>query len=189
MSICDRFKKNANDAVGSVPARKHSENQIRKSVGMKKGIPITAMVLTMLLGLFGCSGTSGKTITSVETMSLTQRGMRGGQVYKFEIEGDVTHLRRYREVYSAGEDELVLEVGVPCDSKTMVELMNTCMVFSWDGFHGKHPKNVQDGIMFIFKATVNDGQTIQADGSANFPKGYREFVQALDAMLAESENS
>jgi len=37
--------------------------------------------------------------------------------------------------------------------------------------------------MFDFKAIVNDGQILHADGSANFPKGYREFVRGLDAML------
>ena len=85
-------------------------------------------------------------------------------------------------------DELVLESSVPCDAQTMIELMNTCGILRWNGFHGKHPKNVSDGIMFRFEATVNGGQGIFADGSENFPKGYREFVRALDSMLAESEN-
>lgn len=121
-------------------------------------------------------------------MTLTLRGMRGGHVYKFEGEGDAAELRRYREVYSGGEDELVLELSVPCSMQTMIELMNTCGILSWDGFHGKHPKNVSDGIIFDFTADVNGGQTIHADGSANFPKGYHEFVRTLDEMLAESEN-
>ena len=145
------------------------------------------MVFTMLFGLFGCGEKAPKTVTSVETMTLTLRGMRGSYVYKFEGEGDMTELRRYRETYSGGEDELVLELSVPCGVQTMIELMNTCGIFRWDGFHGMHPKNVKDGIMFRFEATVNGGQTILAEGSANFPKGYHEFVRALDAMLAESE--
>ncbi|MBR2080526.1 MAG: hypothetical protein IJ980_02695 [Oscillospiraceae bacterium] len=121
-------------------------------------------------------------------MTLTLRGMRGGYVYKFEGESDVTELRRYREAYSGGEDELVLESSVPCGVQTMIELMNTCGILRWDGFHGKHPKNVSDGIMFRFEATVNGGQEIFADGSANYPKGYHEFVRDLDAILAEQEN-
>ena len=154
---------------------------------MRKRILITVMVFTMLFGLFGCGEKAPKTVTSVETMTLTLRGMRGSYVYKFEGEGDMTELRRYRETYSGGEDELVLELSVPCGVQTMIELMNTCGIFRWDGFHGMHPKNVKDGIMFRFEATVNGGQTILAEGSANFPKGYHEFVRALDAMLAESE--
>ena len=142
----------------------------------------------MLFGLFGCGEKAPKAVTSVETMTLTLRGMRGGHVYKFEGEGDAAELRRYREVYSGGEDELVLKSNVPCSMQTMIELMNTCGILSWDGFHGKHPKNVSDGIMFDFTANVSGGQTIHADGSANFPKGYHEFVRTLDEMLAESEN-
>ena len=121
-------------------------------------------------------------------MTLTLRGMRGGYVYKFEGSGDATELRCYRETYRNGEDELVHESSAPCDVKTMVDLMNTCNILRWNGFHGKHPKHVSDGIMFRFEATVNGGQTVKADGSENFPKGYHEFVRALDAMLAEHEN-
>jgi len=119
----------------------------------------------------------------VKTMTLTVRGMRGSYVYEFA--GD--ELRLYREVYAGEETARELEKSVPCDAQTMVARMNTCGVMRWDGFHGKHPNNVLDGVMFDFKATVNDGQILHADGSANFPKGYREFVQALDAMLAENE--
>ena len=155
---------------------------------MRIRILITVTVFTMLLGLFGCGRETQKNVTSAEAMTLTLRGMRGGYVYKFEGESDVTELRRYRETYRSGEDELVLESSVPCDAQTMIELMNTCGILRWNGFHGKHPKNVSDGIMFRFEATVNGGQEIFADGSENFPKGYREFVRALNSMLAESEN-
>ncbi len=144
------------------------------------------MVFTMLFGLFGCVRETPKNVTSVETMTLTLRGMRGGYVYKFEV--DVAELRRYREIYRDGDDELVLESSVSCGVQTMIELMNTCGILRWDGFHGKHPKNVSDGIMFWFEATVNGGQMIHAEGSANFPRGYHEFVRTLDAILAEHEN-
>lgn len=147
------------------------------------------MVFTMLFGLFGCGREAPKTVTSVETMTLTLRGMRGGYVYKLEGEGDVTELRRYRETYRDGKDELALESSAPCSVQTMIDLMNTCGILRWNGFHGKHPRNVKDGIMFRFTASVNDGQMIFADGSENFPKGYHEFVRTLDAMLSESEKN
>ncbi len=122
-------------------------------------------------------------------MTLTLRGMRCSYVYKLEGEGDAAELRRYRETCCGGEDELVLESSASFGAQTMIELMNTCGIIRWDGFHGKHPKNVSDGIMFRFEATVNGGQKVFADGSANFPKGYREFVRTLDATLAESKDS
>ena len=147
------------------------------------------MVFTMLFGLFGCGRETQKIITSAETMTLTLRGMRGGYVYKFEDGGDTSELRRYREVYRDVEDKLILESSVPCDAQTMIELMNTCGILHWNGFHGKHPKHVSDGIMFRFDAAVNGGQTVKADGSENFPKGYHEFVRARNAMLAARENA
>jgi len=156
---------------------------------MRKRIGITVMVFTLLFGLLGCNEKAPKTVTSVETMTLTLRGMRGSYVYKFEGEGDATELRRYREVYRDLEDRLVLEASAPCGVQTVIELMNTCAVLRWDGFHGKHPKNVSDGIMFDFTAFVNGGQTIRADGSANYPKGYHEFVCTLDEMLMRAETT
>ena len=126
-----------------------------------------------------------KMIVSVLKMTLTLHGMRGSYVYTFENQCE---LRRYREIYRAGADKLVLEASAPCGVETMIELMNVCGIRRWDGFHGKHPQTVKDGIMFRFDAAVNGGQTIFAEGSANFPKGYHEFVRSLDAMLAEQEN-
>lgn len=150
---------------------------------------ITIMMFTALIGLCGCAGDYKKTVTSVETMTLTLHGMRGTSVYEIADEAGKTELRRYREIFSSGESILELEKSTVCDTQEFIELMNTCGVIRWDGFHGKHPKNVKDGIMFIFTATVNGGQAICADGSANFPKGYHEFVRELNSMLAECENN
>ena len=159
---------------------------------MKKRILAAVMILASLFGLFGCAKTPDKTnfiktITSVETMELTLRGMRGGTVYKFDTETDPPKLCRYREKYSGTEDFLELEKSITFPHEEMIGLMNACKVFKWDGFHGKHPKNVSDGIMFCFEAEINGGQTIRANGSANFPKGYHEFVRTLDEMLAKGE--
>ena len=124
-------------------------------------------------------------ITSVENMTLTLHGMRGGTVYKIANKNDKTELLFYREVYSKGEVTLELEKTTVFDTQAFVELMNTCGVMGWNNFHGKHPRNVLDGIMFKFTATVNGGEIIKADGSANFPKGYKDFVNHLNKTLAE----
>lgn len=149
------------------------------------------MILTTLLGLLGCAKDTDKTnpiktITSVEAVTLTLRGMRGGTVYKFATQTNSPKLCRYREIYSGKEDFLKLEQCTTCSTEVMIELMNTCGISRWNGFHGAHPKNVSDGIMFTLSATVNGGQTIHADGSANYPKGYHEFVRTLNLMLAEN---
>jgi len=150
---------------------------------MRKRILITFMVITMLFGLFGCKGKEEKTVVSAESMTLTLQGMRGTFIYEIAKEADRTELRYYRQLYLQGEDVLELEKSAACEIEEIIELMNTCSVIRWDGFHGKHPKNVWDGIMFRFTAVVNGGQTLNADGSANFPKGYHEFVRALNLIL------
>jgi len=155
---------------------------------MKKFITlITTMVLSKSIGQRGCADDCRKTVTSIETMTLTLQGMRFCSVYEITNEDGKTELRRFRKVYSNGADTLELEASAVCDITDFIELMNTCGVIRWDGFHGKHPKNVKDGILFDFRATVNDGQEIHADGSENFPKGYHDFVRELNNILAEHE--
>ena len=156
---------------------------------MKKFITlITTMMLSASIGLCGCAKDCRKTITSIETMTLTLQGMRFCNVYEITNENGKTELRRFRKVYSNGTDMLVPEASAVCDTTDFIELMNTCGVICWDGFHGKHPKNVSDGTMFDFRATVNGGQEIRAAGSENFPKGYHDFVRELNKILAEHEN-
>ena len=147
---------------------------------------ITTIVLSASIGLCGCADYCRKTITSIETMTLTLQGMRFCNVYEITNEEGKTELRRSRKVYSYGAD--TPEPSVVCDITDFIEIMNACGVICWDGFHGKHPKNVKDGIMFDFRATVNDGQEIHADGSENFPKGYHDFVRELNKILTEHED-
>ncbi len=115
--------------------------------------------------------------------------MRESFVYKITAEGDTVQLIRFREVISDGQLTLFPESRTSCDAAAMISLLNATDIIRWDGFHGKHPRGVRDGIMFTFSASVNGGRTVRADGSANFPKGYRELVRTLNAMLAGSENA
>ena len=139
------------------------------------------MMSKVMLRLFG-----SKKIASVESVTLTLRGMRGSTVYEIVNDTEQLELRFYREFYSNGESVLKLENSTVVDTCAFIEFMNNCGVIRWDGFHGKHPRNVKDGIMFSFTAIVNTGQTIRADGSENFPKGYREFVRGLNNMLEKT---
>ena len=66
---------------------------------------------------------------------------------------------------SSNKSSLVPEASAVVDTAEFVELVNNCGVIRWDGFHGKHPKNVHDGEMFRFSACVNGEKTIEADGS------------------------
>ena len=150
---------------------------------MKRKIQMSYM---KFFGMFRRRKDSSETVETIENMKLTLRGMRGSYMYIFDSVNGQSELRRYVEKYCGEETNLILEASVLYNEQKMIDLMNTCSVISWDGFHGKHPKNVQDGIMFDFSAKVNGGRTVLADGSANFPKGYSEFVRTLDEILVKA---
>lgn len=155
---------------------------------MKKFIAgIIAAVVSVSIGLCGCVKGGRKTIVSMESITLSLQGMRFANVYEIRNKDGKTEISRFRKLYSNGKDTLALEASAVCDTAEFIDLLNACGVICWDGFHGKHPKNVKDGIMFDFRATVNDGQKIQADGSENFPEGYHAFVRELNTMLAAQE--
>jgi len=145
------------------------------------------MALAILFGLFGCSKGTNRAVTSLESLTLTRQGMRGTTLHEISVNGEKAELRFYRVVLINGEDTRILEKSTECDTQAIIECMNACGILRWDGFHGKHPKNVQDGIMFRFSASVNGGVVIHADGSANFPKGYHDFVRVLDQLLTDSD--
>lgn len=122
-------------------------------------------------------------IDSFETIHLRINGMRGTREYAIISDGDEAEVSLYKFFYANGKEECRLEKSVTVRTEEMVEIMNFCGFSGWDGFKGEHPKNVSDGDMFRLEAFINENEKIHAEGSANFPKGYREFVQKLDALL------
>ena len=122
-----------------------------------------------------------KSIDSFEVITVREAGMRFTEEYELRS-GDKAILSLYNVRYAKEGDERVLEKSVETDSVEILKILNDYKVASWNGFHGAHPKNVTDGIMFSLKGVVN-GEKIYADGSENFPNGYREFINALREKL------
>lgn len=122
-------------------------------------------------------------VMSFEVVTLRETGMRGAQETEIVMKDGRAEVSRYGIRYHEGIDERVLDERAVCSEKAMLDILNRCKVLSWNGFHGKHPKGVLDGIMFRFNATVNGGEKIYADGSQNFPKKYYEFRDALYSVL------
>jgi len=126
---------------------------------------------------------SVREIVSCENITLRLMGMRGTSEYVI-TGGTEASLTLYRLRNQNGADMRIPEKTVSCDMATILALLDSCGVSRWDGFHGAHPRNVSDGVMFTFTAVVNGGVTIRADGSANYPRGYHDFIRALNRMLA-----
>lgn len=130
-----------------------------------------------------------KTIESFEIVSLRTFGMRYAAEYEIVMKTNQAEVSEYAIIFMQGKDERRLERRAVVGEDEILNLLNACKVLSWDGFHGKHPVGVKDGTMFSFKATVNGGKTVCADGSQNFPKHYRDFTDALNKMLALGEET
>ncbi len=123
-------------------------------------------------------------IDSFEMVTLSTRGMRCADDYEIVKKDKTAEVSQYKISYREGKDERILMRRAAVGENDILQMLNNCSILSWDGFHGKHPRGVKDGIMFSFSATVNDGKMIKADGSQNFPKHYRDFTQALHDILS-----
>ena len=123
------------------------------------------------------------TLTSFEKISLRVISMRYDIEYEILNKPPKAVLSLYQIYYKDGSDKRVIEKSAVTDTEIMLELFNSCKIIRWNGFRGNHPKDVSDGVMFKFQAEVNEGQTVYAEGSENFPRGYREFVSTLNLIL------
>ncbi|MBQ7124022.1 MAG: hypothetical protein IJO01_05360 [Oscillospiraceae bacterium] len=125
-------------------------------------------------------------IRSFETINLRISGMRVTQEYEILCRGGETEVLLYQIFYANGKDERRLEKSAVVKTEEMLETLNSCGFSGWNGFKGEHPKNVSDGDMFRLEAVINDSEKIYAEGSANFPKGYSEFVKKLNKLLNDN---
>ena len=126
-------------------------------------------------------------INTFEKVTLHESWMRGVADFEIVCEGEKSTVTRYDIRFTDGEDVRIPDTVVTCRTETVLDVLNACDLLAWDGFHGKHPKGVLDGTIFRLEATVNEGETIHADGSQNFPKNYRVLKDWIYDRLRESK--
>lgn len=122
-------------------------------------------------------------IDSFEIVTLNISGMRYVNEYEIVMKEGKAEVSCYGIRFGKDEDRRVPEKRAERDEREVLDLLNSCRLLSWDGFHGKHPKGVSDGTMFTLKATVNGSIKIYADGSQNFPKHYRDLTDGIHRFL------
>ena len=126
-----------------------------------------------------------KKIESFSIVTLRETGMRGSSEFEIVMKDDEAEVSLYSIKYTQGKDIRELDKRAVCSKETVIKLLNDCNILSWNGFVGKHPKGVLDGIMFTFEAMVDQGEKIYAHGSENFPKHYRDLTNVLYKILNE----
>ena len=124
----------------------------------------------------------GGTVYSVDKLSLRTTGMRSASEYRVGTKDGKAEVSFLEGAWDDGDDREPAKT-VLCREDRVLKLMNDCRLLSWDGFRGKHPKGVRDGTMFTLEAIVNDGKTVKAQGSQNFPRHYRKFTDGLREIL------
>lgn len=126
-------------------------------------------------------------IVSFEKIALTVSGMRGSTIYEIVAKNGRAEASEYRIRCRGGKYERLLEKRSSCSLERALKFLNDVQLLSWDGFDGKHPKGVLDGVMFRLEALVNGSVNLRAQGSQNFPKYYREFTDSLYDILKDGE--
>lgn len=133
------------------------------------------------MSIFGNKKTS--TVESFSSVLLRTAGMRATNEYEIVPKNGEAEVTLYNVTFEKGGEARVPRLRAVCRESEIIDLLNACGVVSWDGFEGKHPRGVLDGVMFRFKATVNGNVAVTAHGSQNFPRHYREFTDALYNIL------
>lgn len=130
---------------------------------------------------------SKKQVDVIDCIIIDVSGMRYRYEYAITQDDDTAKVTRYNIILKDGKDVRERECSVNVPAEKLVSLCNSCSILKWDGFNGKHPKGVSDGVMFTLKASVNGSEQIHANGSENFPKHYKEFMSELDSLLTGND--
>ena len=133
-------------------------------------------------GTDGAGSRATENASGIVRFSYSYNGSLGGNSYTYKIAA------RTRPVRMKLEHMLYPEYGEPEGEvgddflKLLEGLCRRCGIASWNGFN-KYNKYVCDGSGFSLSIQYADGKVLTAHGSNSFPKGYREFKNALDALF------
>ena len=133
-------------------------------------------------GTDGAGSRATENASGIVRFSYSYNGSIGGNSYTYKIDA------RTRPVRMKLEHMLYPEYGEPEGEvgddflKLLEALCRRCGIASWNGFN-KYNKYICDGSGFSLSIQYADGKVLTAHGSNSFPKGYREFKNALDALF------
>ncbi len=159
---------------------------MKNSVGRVLNTLLIFMILVSMSVVGGCSQNIQKTVTSVESIELSNSWHGGESLYELKNTDGLVEIKYYAKFFgdehfeNEGFDSAPKKAAV-CSEDVIVELLNNSDVIKWDGFSSSNI--VLDGTSFSFTAYVNNGQKIYASGHEDFPDGYNGFLSGLNEIL------
>ena len=122
-------------------------------------------------------------LPAFETVTLELTGMRMHEVYEIVQNGAESTVSRYGLRYENGADRREPEGAAVLETAAVLEKLEAFGVASWNGFHGRHPRGVLDGMMFTLRITAGGETLVFADGSENFPRHFRKLLGWLGDLV------
>lgn len=153
--------------------------------GRKVRKELTDGIVDSLLGIFlDAFRSAERPISRINDFELKVWGMRASQLYELVDMKDCIELSLYNIVYRDRGEVKELERCVRLAGQRVLELLEACNIRAWSGFSGNQPKDTLDGKSFRLYADLDVG-IIEAEGTENFPYGYRDMISAFDRWLRE----
>lgn len=130
----------------------------------------------------GIGKTAVDNLSGIKYFRYAYNGSIGGDNFYYELnrtEGGAVFA--YWSMLHPERDRMETPVG-----EEILDRVNgiylSCRLAEWDGY-SKYNTCVFDGSGFMLSIVFNDGASMRADGTNAFPKGYRGFIEKLDALL------
>lgn len=130
---------------------------------------------------------NSRKVLSLKILTVHISAMRYVVEYEIIDKEGSAEISLYDIRFRKEEDRRELRKRVECGIEEMIDLMNNCGFMKWDGFNGPNPKGILDGKMFTLKAEVNNGESVYATGSNNYPKNFWKFMDRIDELLRGEE--
>ena len=151
---------------------------------MKKRAVLLCLLLGAVFLLGGCrkAAPDVKPLSSLTYLSFSESSSYFKRVQGYEFRAENGKTTAY--FYMANEEE---PYPVPVDQAwvdTLGGFIHQYGMMAWDGFSGSAP-GLLDGTQFDVAFTFADGTAVHAGGYGQFPGGYGEASDAIDAHFMQ----
>lgn len=151
---------------------------------MKKRAVLLCLLLGAVFLLGGCQKAAPdvKPLSALTYLSFSESSSYFKRVQGYEFRAENGKTTAY--FYMANDEE---PYPVPVDQAwvdTLTGFIGQYEMMAWDGFSGSAP-GLLDGTQFDVAFTFADGTAVHASGYGQFPSGYGDASEAIDAHFLQ----